>query len=37
MPQIMKTNPFIGKENASESQIDIKNLPNVSYSQANLT
>lgn len=30
MPQIMKTNPFIGKENSSESQTEINNVPNVS-------
>lgn len=41
LPEIMKTNAFIDKENAeenaSESVIATNNVPNVSYSQAYLT
>lgn len=37
LPEIMKTNAFIDKENASESVTATNNVPNVSCSQKYLT
>lgn len=36
LPEIMKTNPLIDKENASQFLTETSNVPNVSYSRANL-